>query len=74
MKKLKKLSIVKTFKIDCSKVKTVEDVAAIFKSMDLTFWIRTEEIPEVFQDMIDKGLANEVSEKREYVRKNEPKK
>lgn len=70
MKKLTKVNIVRTFKIDCSKVKTVEDVAAVFKSMDPTFWIYTEEIPEAFKDMIDRGLANEVSEESEYVRKN----
>jgi hypothetical protein len=58
MDELEKVNIVKTFKIDCSKVKTVEDVVAVFKSMDIHFWIRTEEIPEKFKEIIDKGIAN----------------
>jgi len=44
------------FKVDFSKVKTLEDIIVILKAMDLTVSWYTKTIPEKFQDIHNKGF------------------
>lgn len=44
------------FKIDFTKVTSVEDVIAILKAMDLTVYSYDNTIPEKFKDLFDKEL------------------
>jgi hypothetical protein len=44
------------FKVDFSKVKTLDDIIVILKAMDLTVSWYTKTIPEKFQDIHNKGF------------------
>ena len=50
-----------SFKIDLTKVTSLDDVVDILKAMDLTVFQYDETIPEKFQSMFDKGLLIEVT-------------
>ena len=51
----------KSFKIDFSKVTTLDDVVDILKAMDLTVFQYDETIPEKFKTLFDKGLLIETT-------------
>ena len=55
------LSIIqKKFKIDYSKVESLEQVIDILKSMDLSIHWYNDNCPEQFKDLYEKGLLVEV--------------
>lgn len=55
------LSIVqKKFKIDYSKVESLEQVIDILKAMDLSIHWYNDNCPEQFKDLYEKGLLIEV--------------
>ena len=51
----------RNFKIDFTKVTTLDDVIDIIKAMDLTVTQYNETIPEQFKPMFDKGLLIETT-------------
>lgn len=55
------LSIIqKKFKIDFSKVESLEQVIDILKAMDLSIHWYSDNCPEQFKDLYEKGLLIEV--------------
>ena len=50
----------KSFKIDFTKVTSLDDVVAILNGMDLTVYSYDDTIPEKFKDLFDKELLVEV--------------
>lgn len=54
-----KIAQPRSFKIDFTKVNSLEDVIDILNGMDLTVYLYDETIPEKFQTMFDKGLLIE---------------
>lgn len=54
--------IQKSFKIDYTKVKSLEQVIDILKAMDLSIHWHTDDCPEQFKDLYEKGLLLEVKE------------
>ena len=50
----------KKFKIDYSKVKSLEQVIDILKAMDLSIHWYNDNCPEQFKDLYEKGLLVEV--------------
>jgi hypothetical protein len=51
----------RSFKIDFTKVKSLDDVIAILNGMDLTVFQYDETIPEKFKTLFDKGLLIQVT-------------
>jgi hypothetical protein len=51
----------RSFKIDFTKVTSLEDVIDILNGMDLTVFLYDETIPEKFKSMFDKGLLIETT-------------
>lgn len=55
------LSLVqKKFKIDFSKIESLEQVIDILKAMDLSIYWYNDDCPEQFKDLYEKGLLIEV--------------
>ena len=52
----------RSFKIDFSKVTSIEDIVDILKAMDLTVFQYDETIPEKFQTMFNKGILIEITQ------------
>ena len=49
----------KTYTIDFDKIKTIEDVVTVLKSMQLHVSFDTNNIPEAFKEIYDKGFLIE---------------
>jgi hypothetical protein len=56
-----KIAQPRSFKIDFTKVKSLDDVVDILKAMDLTVFQYDETIPEKFKTLFDKGLLIQVT-------------
>ena len=51
------------FKVDYSKIKTLEDVIILLKAMDLSLYWYSEECPPQFKELFDKEFLVEVNQK-----------
>jgi len=56
-----KIAQPRSFKIDFTKVTSLDDVIAILNGMDLTVFLYDETIPEKFKTLFDKGLLIQVT-------------
>lgn len=54
------LPVLKSFKIDYSKVKSLEQLIDILKTINLSIHWYDDECPEQFKDLYEKGLLKEV--------------
>jgi len=52
----------KQFTLDTDKIESLEDVKLILKSMDMQIYWYSEECPEKFKTLYDKGLLKEVKD------------
>lgn len=52
---------IKTFSVDFEKIKTLEDVIMIIKSMGLAVAFNPEQCPPQFKELLDKGYLFQVN-------------